>query len=133
MGPRVGGLSRARGRALTEGGALRVGLGFGGEGGAGLTLVLYLRGAGAAATEAWGVAEASVGPMAGLPWAAEVVAGGAGTASVAAAVVARGVAVAVVGPGLESLAMGGQDCLTLGQKLCPPRVFTMAGLEKERR
>ena len=37
------------------------------------------------------------------------------------------------GPGLELPAGRGEDCRTLGQKLCPPRVFTMAGLEKEKR
>ena len=51
----------------------------------------------------------------------------------AAAVVAGGVAVAAKGPGLEPPAGGAEDCLTLGWKMCPPLVFTMAGLEKERR
>ena len=36
-------------------------------------------------------------------------------------------------PGLELLARGGEDCLTLGLKLCPQCVLTMARLEKERR
>ena len=36
-------------------------------------------------------------------------------------------------PGLELPAGGGEDCRTLGRKLCPPRFFTMAGLEKEKR
>ena len=35
-------------------------------------------------------------------------------------------------PRLELPAGGGEDCLTLGLKLCPPRVLTMARLEKER-
>ena len=55
---------------------------------------------------------------------------GAGTAAV---VGAGGAAAAAVGPGLEPSVGGGEDCLTLGWKLCPPRVFTMAGLENERR
>ena len=59
-----------------------------------------------------------------------MVVAGAGTAAV---VGARGAAAAAVGPGLEPPAGGGEDCLTLGWKLCPLRVFTMAGLEKERR
>ena len=50
-----------------------------------------------------------------------------------AVMVAGGAAVNVAGLGLESPARGGEDCLTLGRKLCPPRVFTMVGLEKERR
>ena len=36
-------------------------------------------------------------------------------------------------PGLELPVGGGEDCLTPGLKLCLPRVFTIAGLEKERR
>ena len=55
----------------------------------------------------------------------------AGTA--AAVVMAGGAAVAVARPGLEPLVGGGEDCLTLGQKLCPPCFFTMAGLVEERR
>ena len=47
--------------------------------------------------------------------------------------VAGGAAVATVGPGLESPIGGGEDCLTLGRKLCPSHIFTMAGLDKERR
>ena len=35
--------------------------------------------------------------------------------------------------GLELPARGGEEWRTLGQKLCPLRVFTMVGLEKERR
>ena len=67
-----------------------------------------------------------------------------GVAAVAAIGGAVGVAAAAVGgvagaaamagwPGLELPARGGEDCLTLGLKLCPPRIFTIAGLEKERR
>ena len=55
---------------------------------------------------------------------------GAGTTATAA--VAGGVAGAAAGPRLEQPAGGGEYCLTLGRKLCPPRVFTMARLEKER-
>ena len=46
---------------------------------------------------------------------------------------AGGAATAAAGPGLEPPEGGGENCLTLGRKLCPLRVFTMAGLEKERR
>ena len=60
-----------------------------------------------------------------------MVAGGAGTAT--AVVVAGGAAAAVAWPGLEQPAGGGEDCLTMGRKLCPSYIFTMAGLEKERR
>ena len=56
---------------------------------------------------------------------------GAGTA--AAAMVAEGAEAVAARPRLEPPAGGGEDYLTLGRKLCPPRVFTMAGLEKERR
>ena len=54
------------------------------------------------------------------------------------AVVAGKVAAVVAGteavePGLEPPIGGEEDCLTLGWKLCPPLVFTMAGLKKERR
>ena len=69
--------------------------------------------------------------MAGLPWAATMVVVGVGTTTTA--VVARGSAVATAGPGLEPPAGGGEDYLTFGRKLCPPRIFPMAGLEKERR
>ena len=55
----------------------------------------------------------------------------AGTAAVV--VVAGGAVVAVTRPGLEPPAGGGEDYLTIGWKLCPPCVFTMAGLEEERR
>ena len=47
--------------------------------------------------------------------------------------VAVGAGVEAAEPGLEPPVGGGEDCLTLSRKLCPPRVFTMAGLEKERR
>ena len=39
----------------------------------------------------------------------------------------------MVGPGLDPLAGGGEERHTRGLEFCPPRVFTMAGLEKERR
>ena len=104
--------SRPEVRALLEGGALRVGLGCGGDGGVGPTLVAYLRGAGAGAIgtlEATTVAAAA--GIAGALWLA-----------VAAAVGAAAVAVG-----------GGEEWSTRGLKLCPPRVLTMPGLEKERR
>ena len=50
----------------------------------------------------------------------------------AAVVVAAGAATTGAGPGLELLAVGGENCRTLGRKLCPPHVFTMARLEKEK-
>ena len=36
-------------------------------------------------------------------------------------------------PGLELPVGRGEDCLTPGLKLCPLRVLTMTGLEKDRR
>ena len=56
-------------------------------------------------------------------------------ARAAAVAVGRAAGVAVVAgwPGLELPTRGGEDCLTLSLKLCPPRVFTIAGLDKERR
>ena len=36
-------------------------------------------------------------------------------------------------PGLKLPAGGGEERQTLGLKVCPPRVFTMVGKEKERR
>ena len=64
---------------------------------------------------------------------------GAGTAGVTT-VVARSAAMAAVvaggvaaGPGLDSLEREGEERRALGLKLCPSRIFTMVGLEKERR
>ena len=42
-------------------------------------------------------------------------------------------ATAEAGPGLNLPAGGGEELRTRGLKLCPPRVFTMARLGKERR
>ena len=50
----------------------------------------------------------------------------AGTAAEAVGVKARGAATAA-GPGLELPAGGGEERITLGLKVCPPRVFTMVG------
>ena len=55
---------------------------------------------------------------------------GAATAAVAEA---AGAAAAAGWPGLELPARGGENCLTLGLKLCPSHVLTMARFEKERR
>ena len=55
-------------QALLEGGALRVGLECGGDGGVGPTLVWYLRGAGASATGAWEAAAASAEPHGRTTW-----------------------------------------------------------------
>ena len=57
----------------------------------------------------------------------------AGTAAATAGVEARGAAVAAARPRLKLPARGGEDLRTLGWKVCPPRIFTMVGLEKERR
>ena len=47
---------------------------------------------------------------------------------------AAGAAAAVAGAArLELSAGAGEDCHTLGRKLCHPSIFTMAGLEKEKR
>ena len=40
---------------------------------------------------------------------------------------------AAIGLGLELPVGGGEERHTLGLKVCPPRVFTMVGQEKERR
>ena len=53
-------------------------------------------------------------------------------AGTTAAVVVAVAMAAAGGPGLEPPAGGGEDCLTMVQKLCPPRIFTMAGLERKR-
>ena len=53
------------------------------------------------------------------------------TGAAAAAAGAVGAATEAAGPGLGLPAGGGEDCLTLGLKLCPLRDFTIAGLEKE--
>ena len=50
-----------------------------------------------------------------------------------AAVVGGGASTVVVGPGLDLPAWRGEERRTRGLTLCPPRVFTMAGLEEERR
>ena len=65
---------------------------------------------------------------------------GAGTAAtgatagiaVATVVEAAGASTEIAWSGLELPTRGGEDCLTLGLKLCPPRVLIMAGLEMER-
>ena len=54
-------------------------------------------------------------------------------ASTAATVVAARAEATGARPGLVLLVRGGEDCRTMGWKLCPPRVFTMVGLEKEQR
>ena len=59
---------------------------------------------------------------------------GSGTAATGAATAtggAAGEAVSVGWPKLELPVGGGEDYLTLGQKLCPLCVFTIAGLEKD--
>ena len=43
------------------------------------------------------------------------------------------VAAATTGPGLDPPTRGGEEQRTRGLKMCPLRVFTMDGLEKERR
>ena len=70
------------------------------------------------------------------------VARAAGTTATAVARAAAGVAAitAVAGGAAETTAMaggaatgGGEELRTLGRKACPSRVFTMVGLEEERR
>ena len=51
----------------------------------------------------------------------------------AATIVATGAAAMGARPGLVLQTGGGEDCRTLGWNLCPPRVFTMARFEKEKR
>ena len=83
---------------------------------------------------------AEVGPMEGMPSATAA----AGDGTVAAAIAATATATRAIGattaaagaveagPGLELPAGEGEDYCTLGRKLCPPRIFTMVGLEKEK-
>ena len=103
----------------------------------GPTRVWYLLGAGAGAAEAepMGRDLLNGGKGGGRSRNGAGAAAAAGVAGVAAATAARAVG-ATVATGwlrLELPAGGGEDCLTLGLKLCPPRVLTMAGLEKQRR
>ena len=71
----------------------------------------------------------------GLPWAAARAA--VAREGIATTVVAVGggtaVAAAATGPGLDPRTRGGEEQRTRGLKMCPLRVFTMDGLEKERR
>ena len=62
-----------------------------------------------------------------------MVAVGAGTTAVTVVAAGAGMAAAPVSLGLEPPVGGGEDCLTLGRKLSPPCLFTIVGLEKERR
>ena len=61
---------------------------------------------------------------------ATAVAAGAGSTTVAGA---RGASVGGAGLGLELPVGRRRRLLHFGRKLCPPRVFTMAGLEREKR
>ena len=76
-------------------------------------------------------------PIAGLPWAAVVVNKvaaevGATRATAASAGAARATAAATARAAGGTVG-GGEELRTLGQKACPPRDFTMVGLEEERR
>ena len=104
---------------LLEGGALRIGLGCGGDEGVGPTLVAYLRGAEARIAGTIEATTATVAPgMAGaLLLAATTVVGGCATAAAAA----------ISGPRLDPPAGGGEEWRTRGLKLCPPLVLTMPG------
>ena len=113
-------------RALLEGRPLQVGLRCGEEGGTEPTRVSYLRGAGTGATGTVAAVRAVAAAMARVLW----LAGGAAVAGGSAAATA---AVAGSGPRLEPPAGGGEEGLTLGLWLSPPRVLAMPGLEKERR
>ena len=79
--------------------------------------------AGTAATTAEGAGTA--GAVVARAGTAAAATAGAGTTATVVAVGA--------GPWLELLAREGEGCHTLGRKLCPPHVFTMAGLDKEKR
>ena len=120
-----------------EGGALRDGLGCGGEGGTGPTRVSYLHGAGAGAVGTVEAATAAAAATTGVLWLE-------GGVAVTAAVVGGATEVAAVAEGTTAVAVGsrsrldppirgGEECLILGPWLCPPRVLAMPGLEKERR
>ena len=104
--------------ALLDGEALRAGLGCDGADIVRPTRVWYLLGAGAS----------EEAPTTGLPWVVtgvNKVAAAAGAAGTTAATTAGAAGGATEG--------GGEELRTLGRKACPPRVFTMVGLEEERR
>ena len=111
-----------------------MGLGCGGDGGVGPTMVAYLHkaGAGTARTIEITTFEAATG-MAEALWLATVAA--VGTAVVAVGVGAAATKTTRVGSrlGLDLPARGEEEWRTRGLKLCPPRVFTMPRPEKERR
>ena len=88
----------------------------------------YLLGAGASEEE----------PTIGLLWGAAVVnkvaaVVGAARATTAAAGAAGATTAVVTGVAGGTSAGGGEELHTLGRKACPPRVFTMVGLEDERK
>ena len=101
----------------------------------GPTLVSYLRGGRSRGnrTVVATIAATAAG-MAKALWLAVVAAVG-GCAAVATAAVGGDAAAAavVLGPGLDSLAGGGEEWLTSSLKLCPSHVLTMHGPEKGRR
>ena len=115
------------------GGALQVGLGCGGDGGVGPTLVAYLCEAGVRAEGAVEVTvvEAAAG-MARAPWLAEAAAGATAAASTAAVATVVATAVRGSGLGLDQPARGGEEWHTWGLKLCALHVFTMPWPKKGR-
>ena len=108
----------------------------------GPTLVAYLRGVGAGATRTVEVTtnEAAADMVGALRLAATAAMGAAaaavaavGVATVAATGVTAAPTVIGVGSGLGlDPPGGGEEWRTRGLNLCPPRVFTMSGLEKGR-
>ena len=75
----------------------------------------------------------STEPTAGLPWVAVGAAAVVEVTIVAKATVVGGGAATTTEPRLDSPVGGGEELRTRGLKLRLPRVFTVAGLEKERR
>ena len=117
-----------------EGGALRVGLGCGEDGGVGPTLVAYLLGAGAGAVGTVEVTTVEVvAGMTGALWLAAMAVVSAAAAAAATMDAAEAAAGVGSGLGLDPPARRGEELHTRGLKLCPPRVFTMPGPEKGRR
>ena len=92
----------------------------------GPTRVLYLLGTGAAAPGGWDEAGAGMAVVAAVE-------AGSAMAAVAGAVEAGSAAAATAERGLELSVREGEEWRTLGRKVCPPWVFTMVRLERERR
>ena len=98
----------------------------------GPTLVLYLLGTREAAPRGWDETRAGMATAPAME-ARLAAAAAARAVEVGLAAAAMVTVVAVTEHGLELPAGEGEEWHTLGRKVCPPRAFTMVGLEKERR